>query len=134
MKQYQKRNRLYYFAALVAIVISTIFSVTLQFFKGDILDSALAGEISAAIRWIVLLLIFILCENLFYFLYARFTARFVTECTKMLKQDIFKSILQRSYVSYKKHPEGWYISNIPMKQITLKITIFKCSLSFVKSF
>lgn len=67
MKQYQKRNRLYYFSALVAIVISTIFSVTLQFFKGDILDSALAGEISAAIRWIVLLLIFILCESLFYF-------------------------------------------------------------------
>lgn len=32
MKQYQKHNRLYYFAALVAIVISTIFSVALQFF------------------------------------------------------------------------------------------------------
>lgn len=34
MKQYQKRNRLYYFSALVAIVISTIFSVTLQFLRG----------------------------------------------------------------------------------------------------
>lgn len=67
MKQYQKRNRLYYFSALVAIVISTIFSVTLQFFKGDILDSALAGELSAAIMWIALLLIFILCESLFLF-------------------------------------------------------------------
>ena len=28
----------------------------------------------------------------------------------MLKQDIFKSILRRSYVSYKQHPQGWYVS------------------------
>lgn len=125
MKQYQKRNRLYYFSALVAIVISTIFSVTLQFFKGDILDSALAGEISAAIMWVVLLLIFILCESLFYFLYARLTARFVTECTKMLKQDIFKSILQRSYVSYKKHPEGWYISKYTNEADNIKDYYFQ---------
>lgn len=40
MKQYQKRNRFYYFAALTAILISTLFAVVLQFFKGKILDSA----------------------------------------------------------------------------------------------
>lgn len=125
MKQYQKRNRLYYFAALAAIVASTSFAVTLQFFKGDVLDAALAGEVSAAIRWIVLLLAFILCENFFFFLYDRFTAKFVTECTKMLKQDIFKSILQRSYVSYKEHPEGWYISKYTNEADSIKDYYFQ---------
>lgn len=125
MKQYQKRNRLYYFAALAAIVASTSFAVTLQFFKGDVLDAALAGEVSAAIRWIVLLLAFILCENFFCFLYDRFTAKFVTECTKMLKQDIFKSILQRSYVSYKEHPEGWYISKYTNEADSIKDYYFQ---------
>lgn len=125
MKQYQKRNRLYYFAALAAIVTSTIFAVTLQFFKGDVLDAALSGEISAAIRWIVLLLVFILCESFFHFLYARFTGKFVTECTKMLKQDIFKSILQRSYVAYKGHPEGWYISKYTNEADSIKDYYFQ---------
>lgn len=110
MKQYQKHNRFYYFTALITIFISTIFAVALQFLKGGILDSALAGDGFAAIRCVLLLLLFILCESVFYFVYAWFTGRFVTGCTKMLKRDIFKSILQRSYVSYKEHPQGWYIS------------------------
>lgn len=110
MKQYQKRNRFYYFAALTAILISTLFAVVLQFFKGKILDSAIAGDRFTAIRCVLLLLLFVLFENLFYYLYAWFTARFVTRCTRILKRDIFKSILRRSYVSYQKHPQGWYLS------------------------
>lgn len=62
MRQYQKRNRFYYFTALGAIFISTIFAVTLQFFKGRILDSALTGDGFTAIRCVLLLLFFILCE------------------------------------------------------------------------
>lgn len=81
MKQYQKRNRFCYFTALMAMFISTIFAVALQFLKGGILDSALAGDGFAAIRCVLLLLLFILCESLFYFVYAWFTGRFVTGCT-----------------------------------------------------
>lgn len=110
MKQYQKRNRLYYFAALASILLSTLFAVILQFFKGRILDSSIAGDRFTAIRCALLLLLFILCESFFYFVYAWFTARFVTGCTRMLKRDIFKSILRRSYISYQKHPQGWYLS------------------------
>lgn len=110
MKQYSKKNRTSYLSGLAAILVSTVFSVVLQFFKGDVLDAALAGETTAAVRWAALLLVFILGESLFYYLYACLAARFVTGCTRMLKQDIFKSILRRSYVSYKQHPQGWYVS------------------------
>ena len=110
MKQYSKKNRTSYLSGLAAILVSTVFSVVLQFFKGDVLDAALAGETTAAVRWVALLLVFILGESLFYYLYACLAARFVTGCTRMLKQDIFKSILRRSYVSYKQHPQGWYVS------------------------
>lgn len=110
MKTYSKRNHPFYIAALCAIFISTIFSVTLQFFKGDILDAAMAGNSSQALRSVLLLLLFLLCENLSYFVYARYTAEFVTGCTKMLKRDVFQSILRRNYPSYKSHPQGWYLS------------------------
>lgn len=110
MKQYSKKNRTSYLSGLAAILVSTVFSVVLQFFKGDVLDAALAGETTAAVRWAALLLVFILGESLSYYLYACLAARFVTGCTRMLKQDIFKSILRRSYVSYKQHPQGWYVS------------------------
>lgn len=110
MKQYQKSNGGCYIAALAAIFVSTIFAVVLQFFKGSILDSAVAGDLPAAIRCVLLLLLFILCESVFYFLYAWLTAAFSAGCTRLLKRDIFKSILHRSYVSYQAHPQGWYLS------------------------
>lgn len=110
MKSYSKRNRFFYGAALSAILVSTIFSVTLQFFKGDILDAAMAGNPSKALRCVLLLLLFLLCENLFYFLYGWYAARFVTGCTKMLKRDLFQRILQHSYTAYKTHSQGWYIA------------------------
>lgn len=125
MKSYSKRNRLFYVVALSAILVSTIFSVTLQFFKGDILDAALAGNPSRALRCILLLLLFLLCENLFYFLYAWYTAKFVTGCTKMLKRDIFQSILQRSYTTYKKHPQGWYIAKYTKEADDIKAYRFQ---------
>ena len=65
MKQYSKKNRTSYLSGLAAILVSTVFSVVLQFFKGDVLDAALAGETTAAVRWAALLLVFILGERPF---------------------------------------------------------------------
>ena len=49
MKKYQKRNSRYFIEALVCIFIGTVFSVTLQFFKGDVLDYAISGEIQKTV-------------------------------------------------------------------------------------
>ena len=110
MKKYQESNRRYFVGALVSILISTFFAVVLQFFKGDVLDFAAAGEVQKTVRCAALLFGFILCECLFYFLYDRFSAKFVVGCARELKQDIFASILGRSYVAYKEHPQGEYIA------------------------
>lgn len=110
MKTYHKRNRAYFIGALVFVLISTLFAVVLQFFKGDVLDYAVAGEISSTIRSAILLVCFILCETLFYFFYKRFVAGYVVGCTKCLKHDIFDRILRKSYVDYKQHQQGEYIS------------------------
>lgn len=125
MKTYQKRNRIYYIGALISILISTAFAVSLQFFKGDVLDLAIAGEMQATLKYAILLITFILCEVLFHFIYAWFTAKFVTGCTKLLKRDVFKSILQQSYVSYKDHPQGEYISKYTNEVDTIKECRFK---------
>ena len=110
MKKYQESNRRYFVGALVSILIGTIFAVVLQFFKGDVLDYAAAGDVQKTIRYAALLIGFILCECLFYFLYDRFSAKFVVGCTRELKHDIFASIVERSYVAYKDHQQGEYIA------------------------
>ncbi|MBR3609995.1 MAG: ABC transporter ATP-binding protein [Oscillospiraceae bacterium] len=110
MKKYQKRNSRYFIEALVCIFIGTVFSVTLQFFKGDVLDYAISGEIQKTVYYAVMLFGFILCEIFFYYLYDRFSSDFVAACTGELKKDIFTSIIRKSYVEYKKHPQGEYIA------------------------
>ena len=59
MKKYQKQNRNYFLGALICVFISTVFAVTLQFLKGDVLDYAIAGETAQTGRYAVLLIAFI---------------------------------------------------------------------------
>ena len=110
MKKYQKKNRRHFVGALVSMFTGAVFAVRLQFLKGDVLDYALAGDTGNALRCALMLAGFILCECACYFFDNRFRARFVTGCTGALKHDIFESILGRSYVDYKTHPQGAYIA------------------------
>ncbi len=125
MKKYQKKNRTCFWGALVCVLISIIFAVALQFLKGDVLDFAVAGEIEHTIRYAVLLIIFILCEILFYFCYKQFNARFVVGCTKLLKRDIFESITKRDFVQYKEHQQGEYIAKLVNDADTIKARRFQ---------
>ena len=110
MKKYQRQNGACFAGAMVSVLISIAFSVVLQFFKGDVLDNALAGAAPEALRYAILLIACILSEVLFYFVYKRFTARFVAGCARLLKRDIFESILRRGYVSYRQLAQGEYIA------------------------
>ncbi|MBR5858821.1 MAG: hypothetical protein IKZ05_02765, partial [Clostridia bacterium] len=74
MKKYEYKNCRYFIGALVAILCSNLFAVSLQFFKGDVLDYAVAGDMSNTVLYGALLIAFILCEILFYFVYKRQSA------------------------------------------------------------
>lgn len=110
MKLYEKKHALSLVGALTLVLFSTIFAVALQFFKGEVLDSAVAGEAASALLCTGLLAAFILCEVLFFFFYRRLSARFVVGCTEELKRDVFSCILGRSYVAYRERPQGEYIA------------------------
>lgn len=120
MKKYELGNRHYYIGALLSILISNTFAVYLQFFKGDVLDYAVIGDTDNVIVYGSLLLLFILCEVLFYFIYRQFSAKFVIGCTRSMKQDIFEHILHRSYVSYKECSQGEYIAKYTNEADTIK--------------
>ena len=125
MKKYQKHNSAYYVGALVFIFISNAFAVILQFFKGDVLDFAIAGETQTTVKYAILLIAFILGEILFYFGYKQFSARFVVGCTKLLKRDIFESITKRGYIQYKMLPQGEYIAKYTNEADTIKARRFQ---------
>ena len=120
MNKYESKNRHHFVGALLSILISNTFSVYLQFFKGDVLDYAVIGNTANVIRYGSLLLLFIFCEILFYFIYRQFSAKFVVGCTHSLKQDIFEHILYRSFVSYKEYSQGEYIAKYTNETDTIK--------------
>lgn len=125
MKKYQKHNSTYFLGALVSTLFSSAFAVVLQFFKGDVLDHAIAGETQATVKYAVLLITFILGEVLFYFGYRQFSARFVVGCTKLLKRDIFESTIKRGYVDYKLLPQGEYIAKYTNEADTIQARRFR---------
>lgn len=120
MKPYEKQNRPAFIGALVCILFSSTFAVVLQFFKGNVLDSAVAGNTRVAAAYALLLIGFILLEVACYYFYRRQSARFVVGCVKHLKRDIWDSILRRSYVAYKGLPQGEYIAKYTAEADTIK--------------
>lgn len=110
MKTYLRKNSAYYIGACVFVCISTVFAVVLQFFKGDVLDHAIAGEAGTTFRYALLLITFILGEVLFYYGYRRMSDRFTVGCLGQLKRDIFASILRLNYVAYKEKQQGEYVA------------------------
>lgn len=99
-----------YIGAFIFILVSTVFAVVLQFLKGDVLDHAIAGETGATVRYAVLLIGSILGEVLFYYCYRRAGDRFSVGCLRLLKRDIFASILRQDYVTYKAKRQGEYVA------------------------
>ena len=125
MKRYHQRNRAAFFGALLCILSSNALAVVLQFFKGDVLDHAIAGEISTTIHYVLLLFSFILGEVLLYYLYKRCSAQYVVGCVRLLKRDIFGSILRRSYVAYSARQQGEYIAKLTNEADAIRDRRFK---------
>ena len=125
MKKYRRKNSAYYVGALVFILISTVFAVALQFFKGGVLDHALAGDAGTTLRYAVLLIGSILGEVLFYYFYKRSSAGFSVGCTRLLKHDIFAGILRQSYVTYKEKQQGEYVAKYTSEADMIKTRYFQ---------
>lgn len=108
MKKYERQNRPWLAGALICTLISSLFAVALQFFKGEVLDSAIAGEGARTLGYGLALGGFILGEVLFFYLYRRLGDRFAAGCVTALKQDVFESVLRRDYVAFKGRTQGEY--------------------------
>ena len=83
-----------------------------------------AGDMRTTIKYAVLLISFILCEVFTYFCHRQFSAKFVVGCTKDLKHDIFASIINRDFVSYKEQTQGEYIAKYTNEADTIKERLF----------
>lgn len=110
MRKYFKQNLTSFTGLFICVFFSTAFAVVLQFFKGDILDYALSGNLRQSLHYGGLLIGFIFLEVLFFYFYVRLRNRFTAGCTRDLKTDIFSVILKRSYVSYRAYPQGEYLA------------------------
>lgn len=125
MRKYQRANGACYIGALVFILVSTVFAVVLQFFKGDVLDCAIAGDRGAAVRYAALLMGFILGEVLFYYGYRRMSDRFAVGCLRMLKHDIFAGILRLDYAAYQTKQQGALVAKYTSEADMIRARYFQ---------
>ena len=125
MKKYLRANGARYAGAMVFVFISTVFAVVLQFFKGDVLDCAIAGDTAAAVRYAALLIGFILGEVLFYYGYRRMSDRFAVGCLKMLKRDIFAAILRLDWAAYQNEQQGALAARYTTEADTIRARYFQ---------
>lgn len=125
MKKYRRANGALYLGAAASVLFSAVFAVVLQFFKGQVLDNALAANGSAALGRALLLLCFIVLELLFYYLYNRLAAAYTAASVRGLKRDIFESLICRGYVDYLQKPQGEYISIYTNQTEAIKIRKFE---------
>ena len=110
MIKYVKKNGRSLLFAFLFILTATAAAVILQFFKGTLLDSAIAGDGIETMRYSVILIFSILAETGFFYLYRRQSSKFVVRCTALLKEDIFAAILRLGFAQFKKHSQGEYIA------------------------
>ena len=125
MKIYEHANRRCYTAALICTLLSAVFAVVLQFFKGAVLDCALAGQMTETLRYALLLILFIGLEVGGYYLSTRFSDRYVVGCFSGLRRDIFDSILRRDFVTFRQRPQGDYIAKFTAEAETIRDRRFR---------
>ena len=125
MKIYEYANRRSYRAALLCTLLSSVCAVALQFFKGAVLDHALAGQMEQTLCYALLLIGFILLAVGGYYLFLRFSDRYAIGCISALRRDIFDSILDRDYVSYRAHTQGEYIAKYMTEAETIRDRRFR---------
>jgi len=124
MKKYVKKKQMLFYGLIFSILLSTVFAVSLQFLKGDVLDYAVAGKMHLAGKNMLMLFVFIMFEILLYFGYKLLSAKFIVGCVKELKHDIFKSILSHSYVEYKECTQGSYLAKYTNEADTIMSRYF----------
>lgn len=110
MSRYIHKHFKFLALAFICCLISTTFATLVQFYKGDILDNAISGNINTTILYLCYLIGGIVIECGFFYLYNQFGAYFKANTFKSIKNDLFQSIIHRNYVSYLKNSQGDYIA------------------------
>ncbi len=144
MKKYINNNWRPLTVAIAFSVIASVLAVRVQFLKGDVLDNALSRNFDKTLSYGLYLGLCIGLELIFYYFYDRNRGRFAVNCTKELRLDYFKGLLDKEYPSFLKKKQGEYIaqytnemeiienqyfSTIPMlTEIVIKIIIVSISL------
>ena len=144
MKKYIHNNLKPLILAITFSVVASILAVRVQFFKGDVLDYALSRDFDNTLKYGLYLGLFIGLELISYYFYDRNRGKFAVNCSKEIRVDYFRGLLNKDFPNFLKKKQGEYIaqytneieiienqyfSTIPMlTEIVIKIIIVSVSL------
>lgn len=109
MKKYHTPARRALAVSIASVFLATLFSVAAQFFKGNVLDQALAGDSRQSLHSALALLACIVLELALFHLYGRQGAAYEALSTRRLRDRLMRSILGRSFMSFRRRAQGDYL-------------------------
>lgn len=115
MKKYIIKNKMYIILAIISVTICNLMAVRIQFLKGSIIDNIFEASNNFFLFQILCLLLFIAIEIVTYYYYKKFSIKFSVNISKDLKKDFFSSVINNSYIDFKKKGTGDVLSTFTKK-------------------
>lgn len=124
MWKYMRQHLLLFFGAVLVCPLSLAIQMKAQLLKGEVLNSALRGELFSTQGPLPALLLYFFFSVLLAFVYATLRTHFAQRCTQTIRQAFFKSYLSRSFRQFRALSEGEVIAQYSQQISTIEFEYF----------
>lgn len=124
MWKYMRQHLLLFFGAVLVCPLSLAIQMKAQLLKGEVLNSALRGDLFSAQGPLPALLLYFFLSVLLAFIYATLRTHFAQRCTQTIRQAFFKSYLSRSFRQFRALSEGEVIAQYSQQMSSIEFEFF----------
>ena len=124
MWKYMRQHLLLFFGAVLVCPLSLAIQMKAQLLKGEVLNSALHGDLFSTQGPLPALLLYFFFSVLLAFVYATLRTHFAQRCTQTIRQAFFKSYLSRSFRQFRSLSEGEVIAQYSQQISSIEFEFF----------
>ena len=124
MWKYMRQHLLLFFGAVLVCPLSLAIQMKAQLLKGEVLNSALHGDLFSTQGPLPALLLYFFLSVLLAFVYATLRTHFAQRCTQTIRQAFFKSYLSRSFRQFRALSEGEVIAQYSQQITNIEFEFF----------
>ncbi|MDO5755264.1 MAG: ABC transporter ATP-binding protein, partial [Tissierellia bacterium] len=130
MKKYLFKKDRGFIIAQINIILTSLFLILFEFFKGYLLDVAIDRNWEKFLYFIFIFLSIILLKCLTFYIYCRYFLQFKTEQMRDLRENFFNSLLRRPLRQWMEKPEKEYLNLYTNQMESVHQSLFQTWFTF----